>query len=263
MIQIRIEVVPESEILNNHHATRSINQKEIATMKLQKKLKVMKGNLLTPFKEGEILVLNEASGEYRFGGGLRQSPFTAKELEAMPKSLIQPISADGLTLDEMKGREYQAFNSRTDEWENIDVDYRAVELSLLRIKPQPKYVLVPESIKLGTDVSGQGSIFNHKRVLFNALDDGLPIMSRVAGIETQPHQIDPREIGDFEDGQIYFAISGSENEYIHKDDIGFYGIYCKKLNNIYYFTDEKDYGLESIKAETEHLHFYRKVVEIK
>jgi len=223
-------------------------------MKPKKRIKMMVAGIFGLPKDS-ILTYNGAAGYYF---DKDDKAYRKTHIHDLGETLAQQISADGYTLEELKYKDCEVYNPVDDSWKPYTPTTKLINFHFVRLKSVPEFKPVPESVKL--NINGwRGFIFNNARSLCLDDKDRLPVMGKF-DYTPQPHQIDPRELTEFEDGQIYFGISGSKNEYVHKDDIGFYGVYCKKLNNIYFFADEIDYAIESIEAETRHLEYYRKVI---
>lgn len=215
--------------------------------KPQKRLKIMQGGRLRPFFKGQILTYNEGAEVYYFehNGITKRSPFTPEQLEAMHSSLVQPLSADGLTWKEMQDKNCQIYDDIKKEWKNHNGWFSSEYIHLYRLKPQPKYIDVPECVKLHLSPGGIPFIGNDKRSLFISSNDRLPLLARLSNEAPQPHQIDPTPIEAFEEGQIYFKSSAIKLEETSICLIRKYCVYSAKTKRLYYFNEEGYYDINS------------------
>ena len=232
--------------------------------KPQKRLKIMQGGRLRPFVKDQILTYNETLNVYYYVDSKmhkQRSPFTPEELESMHKTLVQSISADGLTLNEFRTKQkglYQTYFKGSwidcDTWSSSEHFFH-----LYRLKPQPEYIPVPEGVKLGVS-GGRYFIVNGERLL-GLGNDGLPVMGPFTPYPDQPHQIDPTPITEFEDGEIYFEGYRDTPDFFQGINlISNYFIYCKKENSMYGFPYEDTYATRF----KQHPSFndYRKVIPV-
>jgi len=212
--------------------------------KPQKRFKVMIGGRLRPHPKGQILTKNEAGDFYYYevNGVRKLSPFTPEQLESMHESLIQPLSADGLLYD-VFCHEYSSKKPLYQRWDkgswHDSYSFNGSQLHLYRLKPQPKYIPVPECVKLRSSCS-VSFIFNNERALYIDHTDGLPLLSKaVEGLE-EPHQIDPTPLTEFKNGGIFYYA------HFHIGDIRQYFVWCAKENKLYRFDNEGSYEVDSI-----------------
>jgi len=218
----------------------------------KKRYKVMVAGFFRNLAKGSILTYSKAADCY-FRDDYPCS-FKKEDIEEQPRHLLEPLSADGLTWEEIKGNDHQYYYKGKEKW--LDhIGWFSIEyINLFRLKPQPEYIPVPESIELL-----QGIILNGKRALTILSSDGLPIL-RERNHQQKPRskKIDPTPLTELEDGQIYF-----DNAAVDIYSIFSYCIYCKKGDAMYYFPSKNDYRvlcMEGPRLEGPKLENFRKVI---
>jgi len=225
-------------------------------MKPQKRVRIEVAGFFRLGK-GAILTYNEAADCY-FDDKMSMKSYKRAWIEALQSPVVEWLSADGLTRKEFRN---ELYNNRGifekwnfGKWEERS-SYNSDFIHHYRIKPQPKYIPVPECVKIVKvdDPNRNYAILNETRGLFISCNDGKPLMIGFLNYPNTPHQIDPTPIDKFEDGGIYFYTGGSKRR------IGSYYVYSKKADMLYRF-DGNNYCLDVSIPDQD---IYLKVIPVK